>query len=99
MRKFRGIASHISVIFSGVFLTLAILNQYNPGMGFLTSEVSFIFILIFCLTVISLAVATIADNRHHAKHMHMRAEEAERWKKISENSKRPLEREDACVEP
>lgn len=91
MRKFRSIASHVSVIFSGVFLTLAILNQYNPGMGFLTSGVSFIFILIFCLTVVALAVATIADNRHHAKLMHRRAEEAAYEKRAELQMQKPSE--------
>lgn len=94
MRKFRGIFSHLSIIFSGVFITLTILNQYNPGMGFLTSTVSTAFILLFCLSVVALAVATIADNRHHAKHMHQRAEEAARWKKISSNNQRPPQKEE-----
>ncbi len=89
MRTFRSIFSHLSIIFSGVFITLTILNQYNPGMGFLTSRVSMVFILLFCLSVVALAVATIAENRRYAKHMHQRAEEAARWKKISTNNRRP----------
>ena len=92
MRTFRSIFSHLSIIFSGVFITLAILNQYNPGMGFLTSTISMVFILLFCLSVVALAVATIADNRRYAKHMHQRAEEAARWKKISTNTQKPLQR-------
>ena len=89
MRTFRNIFSHLSIIFSGMFITLTILNQYNPGMGFLTSTLSMVFIFLFCLSVIALSVATIADNRHYAKHMHQRAEEAARWKKISTNTRRP----------
>jgi len=89
MRKFRSIFSHIAIIFSGLFITLAILNQYNPGMGFLTSGTSLIFIFAFCLSVVALSVATIADNRHYAKHMRQRAEEAARWKKIGTNAQRP----------
>ena len=89
MRTFRSILSHLSIIFSGVFITLTILNQYNPGMGFLTSTVSSVFILLFCLSVVALAVSTILDNRRYAKHMHQRAEEAARWKKISTNNQRP----------
>jgi hypothetical protein len=94
MRSFRSVLSHLSIIFSGVFITLAILNQYNPGMGFLTSRVSLIFILGFCLSVIALAVATIADNRRYAKHMHARAEEAARWKKYGNSLQRPPRREE-----
>ena len=75
-----------------MFITLTILNQYNPGMGFLTSTLSMVFIFLFCLSVIALSVATIADNRHYAKHMHQRAEEAARWKKISNNNQRPQQK-------
>lgn len=89
MRTFRNIFSHVSIIFSGVFITLTILNQYNPGMGFLTSTISSVFIVLFCLSVVALAVATILDNRRYAKHMHQRAEEAARWKKISNNQRPP----------
>lgn len=92
MRKFRNIFAHLSIIFSGVFITLTILNQYNPAMGFLTSSTSGVFIVLFCLSVVALAVATIMDNRRHAKRMHQRAEEAARWKKISNNNQRPPQR-------
>ena len=89
MRKFRSAFAHLSIIFSGVFITLTILNQYNPTMGFLTSKTSGIFILLFCLCVITLAVATVADNRHYARRMHQREEEAARWKQISGNQPPP----------
>ena len=89
MRKSRSAFSHLSIIFSGVFITLTILNQYNPTMGFLTSKTSGVFILLFCLCVITLAVATVADNRQHARHMHQREEEAARWKQISGNQPPP----------
>ena len=92
MRKLRTILSHIAIIFSGVFITLAILNQYNPGMGFLSSTTSMVFIVVFCLSVVTLGVATIADNRRYAARMHQRAEEAERWKKIGTNAQRPPQR-------
>ena len=89
MRKLRTILSHIAIIFSGVFITLAILNQYNPGMRFLSSTTSLVFVVVFCLSVVALGVATIADNRRYAKHMHERAEEAARWKKYGNNLQRP----------
>ncbi len=93
MRKFRTAFAHLSIIFSGVFITLTILNQYNPAMGFLTSKTSEIFILLFCLSVVTLAVATIADNRRYVRHMHQNEEEAARWKKIS-NNQRPSQKEE-----
>jgi len=94
MRTFRTIFAHLSIIFSGVFITLTILNQYNPAMGFLTSVTSGVFIVLFCLSVIALSVATIIENRRYAKHMVQRAEEAARWKKISSNNQRPPQREE-----
>lgn len=94
MRKLRTFLSHVSVIFSGVFITLAILHRYNPNMGFLTSGISTVYIILFCLTVALLAITTIADNRHYARHMRQRAEEAARWKKINAASQRPVRRDD-----
>ncbi len=94
MRKFRSVLAHISVIFAGVFITLAILHRYNPNMGFLTSGISTVYIILFSLTVATLAIATIADNRHYARHMRQRAEEAARWKKINAASQRPSHRDD-----
>jgi len=94
MRKFRSILSHICLIFSGVFITLVILNLYNPTMGFLTSTVSVVYIILYCLTVIALSVATVADNRRYAHHMRQRAEEAARWKKIGVTAQRPPERKE-----
>lgn len=94
MRKLRSVLSHIAIIFSGVFITLAILNQYNPGLGLLTSGVSLVFILAFCLTVVTLAVATIKDNRHYARHMRQREEEAARWKKIGANARQPRQEDE-----
>lgn len=92
MRTLRSALSHIGLIFSGVFITLVILNFYNPAMGFLTSTISIVFILLYCLSVIALGVATIADNRRHSRRMHQRAEEAARWKKIGIASQRPPQR-------
>lgn len=94
MRKLRTFLSHVSVIFAGVFITLAILHRYNPNMGFLTSGISTVYIILFCLTVVVLAITTIADNRHYARHMRQRAEEAARWKKINAASQRPSHRDD-----
>ncbi|NLI52866.1 MAG: hypothetical protein GX417_00920 [Clostridiales bacterium] len=89
MRAFRTIFSHLSIIFAGVFLTLVILNQYNPSMGFLTSTASSVFIVLFCLWVIALSVATIADNRHHANLMRQRAEEKAHEKKLGPGRQQP----------
>ncbi len=92
MRTFRSVFSHLSIIFAGVLITLTILNQYNPAMGFLSSSLTSVFIVLFCLCAAALSIATIADNRKHARHMHMRAQEAARWKKISNHNQRPPQR-------
>ena len=94
MRTFRAMLSHIAIIFSGVFITLVILNLYNPAMGFLTSTMSIVFILVYCVTVFALSAATIAENRRYKKHMYQRAQEAARWKKIGNNLQRPPQREE-----
>lgn len=94
MRKFRNIMSHVCLIFSGVFITLVILNMYNPTMGFLTSTVSIVYIVLYCLAVVALSVATVSDNRRYARHMRQRAEEAARWKKIGVSRQRPPERQE-----
>ena len=93
MRGFRSFFAHAGILFSGVFITLVILNAYNPAMGFLTSGVSIVFILLYCACVVALAVSTIIDNRHHAKYMRQRAEEAARWKRVGANLQRPPQRE------
>ena len=98
MRGFRSFFAHAGILFSGVFITLVILNFYNPTMGFLTSTVSTVFILLFCLSVVALAVATIADNRHHARYMRQRAEEAARWKRVGASLQRPPQREEETDE-
>jgi hypothetical protein len=81
--------SHVCLIFSGCVITLVILNLYNPTMGFLTSNVSIVFIVLYCLAAIALASATIADNRRYARHMRQRAEEAARWKRAGAGMQRP----------
>jgi len=93
MRKFRGVFAHLSILFAGMFITLTILNQYNPAMGFLSGRLASVFIILFCLWVATLSVATIADNRHHAKYMRQRAEEAARWKRVGASMQRPPQRE------
>ncbi|HRX58003.1 MAG TPA: hypothetical protein P5075_04450 [Eubacteriales bacterium] len=76
MRTFRTIFAHLSIMFSGVFITLVILHLYNPSMGFLTSDVSLIYILCFCATVTALSIATVAEQRRHARLARKHAEEA-----------------------
>ena len=98
MRKFRSVFAHLSILFAGMFITLTILNQYNPAMGFLTGRLASVFILLFCLWVVALSVATIVDNRHHNRYMRQRAEEAARWKRVGANLQRPPLRDDTPEE-
>jgi uncharacterized membrane protein len=92
MRSLRNVFAHLSIVFAGVFVTLTILNQYNPAMGFLTSKLTSVFIILFCLWVVVLSVATIADNRKYAAHMRVRAEEKARARKADERMQRPPRR-------
>ncbi len=76
MRMFRIIFAHLCIMFSGVFITLVILHLYNPSMGFLTSNVSLVYILCYCISVATLAVVTIAEQRRHMRIARKRAEDA-----------------------
>lgn len=66
---------------AGVFITLVILHLYNPSMGFLTSDVSLIYIFAFCAAVAALSIATIAEQRRHVRLLRRHAEEAERQRR------------------
>lgn len=89
MRTFRTIFAHLSVMLSGVFITLVILHLYNPSMGFLTSGISLVYIFCFCASVLALSVSTIAEQRRHARIVRKRAEETARQQK-GESARRHL---------
>ena len=52
MRSFRSFLAYLLVSLALAFLTITVLNEFNPMMSFLTSKVSKILIVAFCLTAI-----------------------------------------------
>lgn len=67
MKGLQNMLAHMTIVFVGVFITLVILNIFNPAMQFLTSSITQIFLLAFCFSALSLAVVTIMENRYYAK--------------------------------
>lgn len=52
----RAVLAHMNCILGICFLVLAILDWYNPLMGFLTNTVSLTLLVIFCVSSILAAV-------------------------------------------
>ncbi len=82
MKELQNVLSHLTVIFVGVFLTLVVLNVYNPSMQFLSSTISQVFLVGFCLTALALAIVTIQDNRRRAAAAYRHETEAARAKHV-----------------
>lgn len=75
MRGFQSALGHLTIVFSGVFLTLTIINVFNPAMQFLSGTVTKVFLVLFCLIALSLAVVTILENRRINDLLRERAEQ------------------------
>lgn len=72
MRKIRSVLSHCNIILAGVFLTLVVINEFNPAMLFLTGRVTNVFLILFCLSSLALGVFTIMENRQHDAYLRER---------------------------
>ena len=64
MRKLISVIPHITIIMSIMFITLWILDKYNPNMNFLDSKLSSILMLIlFILTIVTSIIAVAFDRK------------------------------------
>lgn len=54
---------HLVAIFSVMLLVFLVLHEFNPYMGFLSSDVTRWFYLLYAVSALSLAVTTIVGNR------------------------------------
>lgn len=63
MRIIRSVLPHITVIISGVFIVLLILEDYNPAMNFINNHVSLGLLWAFCILTILNSIIIIASNR------------------------------------
>ncbi len=93
MKGLQNVLAHMTIIFVGVFLTLFVLNIFNPAMQFLTSAVSQIALLAFCFSALSLAVVTIMENRYRAELAHRRELDALRTRQADSVIGRPVRRD------
>lgn len=53
-----GFFTHATILFAALFLTLLILDRYNPSMDFISSGVSKLFLLGFVLCALVSSVMT-----------------------------------------
>jgi NADH:ubiquinone oxidoreductase subunit 2 (subunit N) len=65
MRKILSIIPHITIILSIMFITLWILDKYNPNMNFLDSKLSSILMLIlFIMSIITSIIAVVWERKN-----------------------------------
>ena len=55
--------SHLAICMALAFIVITILNGFNPMMSFLTSNITKIFIFIFCAVVVVSSVGAIIRAR------------------------------------
>lgn len=64
MKRLLSAIPHITIILSILFITLWILNQYNPNMNFLDSKLSSILMLIlFVMSILTSILAAAWDRK------------------------------------
>jgi hypothetical protein len=69
MKRFIRIIPHITIILSLMFLTFWILDQYNPMMNFLNSNLSKLLLLIFCISSFITAIIAVVLDRKRKPHL------------------------------
>ncbi|MDF2907751.1 MAG: hypothetical protein K0R34_3072 [Herbinix sp.] len=67
MKRIIRILPHITIILSAMFITLWILDKYNPLMNFLDSDLSNALMLIFFLSSMVTAIVLVAIERKIGK--------------------------------
>jgi hypothetical protein len=67
MKRLIRVLPHFTIILSAMFITLWILDKYNPLMNFLDSDMSNILLLIFCISSMVTAIVMVALERKQYK--------------------------------
>lgn len=67
MKHIIRILPHITIILSAMFITFWILDKYNPMMNFITSDLSNVLLLVFCISSLITAILTVALERKKSK--------------------------------
>ncbi|MDF2486837.1 MAG: hypothetical protein K0R46_3005 [Herbinix sp.] len=67
MKRIIRVLPHITIVLSAMFITLWILDQFNPMMNFIDSEISKILLIIFCIFSMITAIVLVAMERKQGK--------------------------------
>lgn len=89
MRKFQLVLGHINLMFGTLFLVLWVINIFNPKMQFLASGVTNVFLVLFCISAITLAIITIVLHRRLIVFQRERAAAAARARRMGQGPQRP----------
>ena len=92
MKKLMNVLGHANIVFAGVFVTLWVINLINPAMHFLSSGVTNVFLLLFCLSAATLGVLSVMQYRRHKRMLHDRAVAAARARRQGGAPVRPPRR-------
>ena len=92
MKKLMNILGHANIVFAGVFVTLWAINLINPAMHFLSSGVTNVFLLLFCLSAAALGILSVIQYRRHQRTLHERAVAAARARRQGSAPVRPPRR-------
>lgn len=63
MRTVRNLLPHVSLILSGTFITLFILDKFNTEMAFINNNIAKTMLLIFCLVSVCVSLMLILKRR------------------------------------
>ncbi len=86
MRKFQTVLAHLNLMFGTLFLVLWVINIFNPKMQFLASGVTNVFLVLFCLCAIGLAIVTIVLERRYAAFQRDRAMASARIRRMGQQA-------------
>jgi uncharacterized membrane protein YqjE len=88
MRKLANILAHATIMFAFVFLTLLVINIFNPAMQFLSSGVTNVFLWMFCFCGAALGIVTVINHRRYQQYVRDKAAAAARARR--QNAPYPL---------
>ncbi len=89
MKKLQTVLSHLNLMFGTLFLVLWVINIFNPKMQFLASGITNVFLVLFCICAIALAITTIALEHRRAAFEHDRAVAAARVRRMGQQPQHP----------
>lgn len=67
MKRLVRILPHVTIVLSLMFITFWVLDIYNPLMNFISSDLSKILLLVFCISSLFTAILAVAMDRKFHK--------------------------------